>query len=131
MRQIAVALLIVAVGCNTQAKTPEQERAEVFAAAETPSGPSACKDIEQLEAWSGKYITLVGRFDHLNFKHGIITLPSGLKVYIPHFDQKLLGDDWFKYIGQKCYAYGRLQTFTKNIEGYRGPSLELYDFSGP
>jgi len=131
MRQIAAALLLLAAGCGGPVKTPEQERAEVFQRAESASGPSASLDVEQLEAWSGKHITLVGRFDHLNFKHGIITLPSGLKVYLPHFDSFMLGDDWFKYIGQKCYAYGRLHTYTKNIEGYRGPSLELSDFSGP
>ena len=130
MRQFA-ALLLLAAGCTSTAKTPEQERAEVFMKAESASGPSASLDMEQLEAWSGKYITIVGRFDHLNFKHGIITIPSGLKIYIPHFDNHLLGDDWFKYIGKKCYASGILHTYTKNIEGYRGPSLELNDFSGP
>lgn len=131
MRQLAVALFLVSAGCGSIIKTPEQERAEVFAAAESASGPSASLDVEQLEAWSGKSITIVGRFDHLNFKHGIITLPSGLKVYLPHFDGFMQGDDWFKYIGQRCYATGILHTYTKNIEGYRGPSLELNDFSGP
>jgi hypothetical protein len=130
MRQIAVALLLVC-GCNTVAKSPEQERAEVFEKASSASGPSASLDVEQLEAWSGRNITLVGRFQHLNFKHGILILPSGLKVYLLHFDQFMEGDDWFKYIGQRCYASGILHTYTKNIEGYRGPSLELNDFSGP
>ena len=132
MRSFAAALCIVVVaGCGGGGKTPEQERAEVFEKAESASGPSASRDVEQLEAWSGKNITLVGRFDHLNFKHGIITLPSGLKVYLPHFDNFMEGDDWFKYIGKRCYATGILHTYTKNIEGYRGPSLELNDFSGP
>jgi len=88
--------------------------------------------IEWLENYlSGQNITLVGTFDHLNFQHGIIRLPSGLKVYLPHFDKFMEGDDWFKYIGKRCWAKGRLHTYTKNIEGYRGPSLELNDFSGP
>src|SRR5262245_51220377 len=114
MRPIALAVFVVVAGgttllttgCGSPEKTPEQQRAEVFMKAESASGPSASVDFEQLEAWSGKYITLVGRFEHLNFKHGIIVLPSGLKVYIPHFDQHLQGDDWFKYLGKRCYASG-------------------------
>lgn len=131
MRQLAIALFAAALGCGGAAKTAEEERAEVFQKAESASGPSAAADVEQLEAWSGRNITLVGRFDHLNFKHGILILPSGLKVYLPHFDLFMEGDDWFKYIGQRCWASGILHTYTKNIEGYRGPSLELNDFSGP
>ncbi|MBI3854126.1 MAG: hypothetical protein HY293_00380 [Planctomycetes bacterium] len=131
MRQILIAILALSAGCGGITKTPEEERAEVFMAAESASGPSASRDVEQLEAWSGKNIALVGVFDHLNFKHGILKLPSGLKVYLPHFDLFMEGDDWFKYIGKKCWAKGILHTYTKNIEGYRGPSLELNDFSGP
>jgi hypothetical protein len=132
MRPITIALLVAfAAGCGGGQKTEEQARAEVFDKVESASGPSAARDFEQLEAWSGQNITLVGTFDHLNFQHGIIRLPSGLKVYLPHFDKFMEGDDWFKYIGKRCWAKGRLHTYTKNIEGYRGPSLELNDFSGP
>jgi hypothetical protein len=132
MRPISIALLVAfAAGCGGGQKTEEQARADVFEKEESASGPSAARDVEQLEAWSGQTITLVGTFDHLNFQHGIIRLPSGLKVYLPHFDKFMEGDDWFKYIGKRCWAKGRLHTYTKNIEGYRGPSLELNDFSGP
>jgi hypothetical protein len=132
MRSIIVAVLIAfAAACSGGQKTEEQVRVEVFEKEESASGPSAARDVEQLEAWSGQTITLVGTFDHLNFQHGILRLPSGLKVYLPHFDKFMEGDDWFKYIGKRCWAKGRLHTYTKNIEGYRGPSLELNDFSGP
>jgi hypothetical protein len=130
MRRFAIAFLALA-GCGEVERTPDQARQEVFQKEETPSGPSASQNVEQLERWSGKNITLVGTFEHLNFKHGIITLQSGVRVYLPHFDNLMLGDDWFKYIGKKCWASGILHTYTKNIEGYRGPSLELNDFSGP
>ena len=129
MRRTLIALLFLA-GCAEE-KTPEQARQEVFLRETAPGSPSGSADVEQLETWSGRKITLVGKFDHLNFKHGIITLESGLKVYLPHFDLFMEGDDWLKYIGQRCYAYGILHTYTKKIEGYRGPSLELNDFSGP
>lgn len=131
MRYSWMALLLLA-GCGGGGeKSEEQARAEVFEKAESASGPSAANDVEQLEAWSGKTISLVGTFDHLNFKHGILKLNSGLKVYLPHFDLFMEGDDWFKYIGKRCWAKGILHTYTKNIDGYRGPSLELNDFSGP
>jgi hypothetical protein len=132
MRPIIITLLVAfAAGCGGGQKTDEEARAEVFEKAESASGPSAARDVEQLEAWSGQNITLVGTFDHLNFQHGIIRLPSGLKVYLPHFDKFMEGDDWFKYIGKRCWAKGRLHTYTKDIDGFRGPSLELNDFSGP
>ncbi len=131
MRQAAIALLLVLAGCSGSGKTEEQQRLEVFEKVESASGPSAAQDVEQLEEWSGRDITLVGIFNHLHHKHGVLTLKSGLKVYLPHFDLFMEGDDWFKYIGKKCWAKGILHTYTKNIEGYRGPSLELNDFSGP
>jgi len=132
MRRFSVALLLVgALGCSGSDRTPEEQRLEVFEKVESASGPSAARDVEQLEEWSGRNVTLVGIFNHLNFKHGVLELKSGLKVYLPHFDLFMEGDDWFKYIGKKCWAQGVLHTYTKNIEGYRGPSLELSDFSGP
>ena len=79
----------------------------------------------------GQNIWIGGRFEHLNFQHGIIVLQSGLRVYLPHFDHFMEGDDWFKYVGQRVWAKGILHTWTKNIDGYRGPSLELNDFAGP
>jgi len=130
-RILLMALLLAAAGCSGSPKTHDEQMGDVFAKESAPSGPSSAADVEQLEAWSGQTISLVGRFDHLNFKHGIIILASGLRVYLPHFDNFMEGDDWFKYIGQKVWARGILHTYTKNIEGYRGPSLELNDFSGP
>ena len=132
MRPFSIALMLFAVaGCSSGPKSEEEQRAEVFMKEEAPGSPSYAADVEQLESWSGQKITLVGTLGHLNFKHGIIKLPSGLKVYLPHFDHFMEGDDWFKYLGQKCWVKGVLHTYTKNIEGYRGPSLDLIDFSGP
>ena len=131
MRRFSIVLLALA-GCSSGAPAPDaQDRSAVFAKEDVPSGPSSAQDVEQLEAWSGQKIKVVGTFDQLNFKHGILRLASGLKIYLPHFDSFMEGEDWFKYIGQRCTAWGILHTYTKNIDGYRGPSLELYDFSGP
>jgi len=131
MRRISwTVLLLAAAGCGAP-ETHEERVEAVFAKESAPSGPSSAADVEQLEAWSGQTISLVGRFDHLNFQHGIIILASGLRVYLPHFDHFMEGEDWFKYVGQKVWARGILHTYTKNIDGYRGPSLELNDFAGP
>ena len=132
MRRFPIALMLCALAaCSDAKKSEEEQRAEVFMKSEAPGSPSMAADVEQLEAWSGQRITLVGTLEHLNFKHGIIRLSSGLRVYLPHMDHFMEGDDWFKYLGRKCWVKGILHTYTKNIEGYRGPSLELIDFSGP
>jgi len=129
-RPLIALLLLAAVGCGAP-KTHEEQLEDVFAKEEAPSGPSSAGDVEQLEAWSGQNIALVGKFEQLNFKHGVLVLASGLKVYLPHFDLFMEGDDWFKYIGHKVWCRGILHTYTKDIDGYRGPSLELNDFAGP
>jgi hypothetical protein len=126
----AVLLLLALAGCGAP-KTRDEQLQEIFEKENTPSGPSAAADVEQLENWSGKTISLVGRFDHVHHKHGVIILASGLRVYLPHFDLFMEGDDWFKYIGKKVWARGILHTYTKKIEPYYGPTLELNDFEGP
>ena len=130
MRRTFIALLLAVAGCG-HSQTEEEAREHVFQREAAPGSPSYAADVEQLETWSGQKISLVGTFEHLNFKTGIIKLDSGLKIYLPHFDLFMEGDDWLKYVGQRCWAKGILHTYTKNIEGYRGPSLELFDFSGP
>src|SRR5579862_8551763 len=132
MRYLLLAAGFLAVaGCSSPEASHDQMIQDVFATESAPSGPSSAKDVEQLEAWSGQDIALVGKFDHLNFKHGVVILQSGLRVYLPHFDHFMEGYDWFKYVGQKVWARGILHTYTKDIEGYLGPSLELNDFAGP
>ena len=131
MRRFLLFALLLSAGCSEAPKTREEQLMEVFAKEDVPGGPSSAADVEQLEAWSGQTISLVGTFDHLNFKHGVVILHSGLRVYLPHFDLFMEGDDWFKYIGKRVWARGILHTYTRNIEGYRGPSLELNDFAGP
>lgn len=123
-------LLLCAAGCGG-AKTHDEKLQEIFEKESTPSGPSASADVEQLEHWDGQTISLVGRFDHVSFKHGVIILASGLRVYLPHFDLFMEGDDWFKYVGKRVWARGRLHTYTKKFEPYYGPTLELNDFEGP
>ena len=94
------------------------------------TGVSSAADYMFLERWSGQSVTLTGTFDHDRAIHGVVVLDSGLRVSIPHFDLFARADDWLKYVGYRCAATGILHTWTKNIPGYHGPTLEITDFSG-
>jgi hypothetical protein len=93
-------------------------------------GLSASTEVAQLEPFAGQEISLLGRLDHIRGIHGILVLKSGLKIYLPHLDQHLRGRDWFRWIGRPVTVSGILHTYTKDIEGYRGPSLEFRSLSG-
>jgi hypothetical protein len=136
MRRAWIALLVLA-GCASEESSPEPPpRAlspEQAAQVADASGPSAARDHPELERWNGQEVTLYGIFGHDRARHGIVILKSGLRVTILHFDQHRSGDDWFKYLGKPCSVTGILHTYTRNIEGYHGPTLELRsgsDFSG-
>ncbi|HEV3026089.1 MAG TPA: hypothetical protein VG457_00870, partial [Planctomycetota bacterium] len=64
MRRALLVVVLFAAGCGAP-RTPEEQLSDVFAKESAPSGPSSAGDVEQLEAWSGQTISLVGRFDHL------------------------------------------------------------------
>lgn len=101
------------------------------AAPEAPtSGPSAAKDAQDLDPWNGKRISLSGTFENDRAVHGIVRLHSGLRVWLPHFDLVMRGDDWLKYVGKPCTVSGVLHTYTKDIDGHRRPRLDEIEFSG-
>ncbi len=137
MKTILGSLLLTTAflfGCETSPaddKTfPSEEEAWALPEAPSPAqegGP----DYGDMDPLNGKEITLTGTFDHAGFTHGILTLDGGLKVTLLHFDAFRKGDDWLKYVGKQCAATGIFQTFTRDIDGYRGPSLDLRDFDGP
>jgi hypothetical protein len=109
MRSISIAIVLaLAVGCGGGQKTEEQARAEVFEKAESASGPSAARTSSssrpgraRTSPWSAPSTTSTS-------STGSSGSPAGLKVYLPHFDKFMEGDDWFKYIGKRCWAKGRL-----------------------
>ena len=139
MRIPCLAIALAAAGCAPA--TPDEDRPtrmKLAQAAPTPA-PKAVpeahdeyvQDYRDVERYSGQYVTFTGTFGHIRGQHGIIKLDSGLLIYIPHFDQFRQGDDWLKYVGHRCSASGILHTFMKpEIEGYRGPSLQIDWFSG-
>lgn len=100
-------------------------------APEAPSsGPSAAKEARELDAWNGRRITLTGVFESDRAIHGIVRLHSGLRVWLPHFDLVMRGDDWLKYVGKPCSVSGVLHTYVKDIDGHRQPRLDGIEFSG-
>ena len=140
MRITALAVALLAAGCAAAAPDEDRPRRLTLAEPAPTPGPKAVpaapadyvQDYGDVERYSGKYVTFEGVFGHIQGKHGVLKLDSGLLIYIPHFDLFRHGDDWLKYVGHRCSASGILHTYTKpEIVGYRGPSLQIDDFSGP
>lgn len=127
MRRVLV-LAVLAAGCG--AEPTKEERQMAHASTSTSSGASAAADYGDLEPYSGQIVTLTGTFQHDRAIHGVVVLDRGPRIVIPHFDQFAHGDDWLKFVGHRCWATGRLHTWTKNIPGYHGPTLEITDFTG-
>lgn len=119
----AVALVFAAAACR-----PAQDRTEPATAASAID----FKDASDLEPLSGQSITIEGIFSHINNgEHGVLTLEGGLRIYLPHFNLFKRGDDYYKYVGKPCVARGVLHTYTRDIDGYRGPNIQLAEFYGP
>lgn len=145
MRSAIAGILVLAAGCAPASpdEEPTSRRLVMSEPAPTPApqphpepsvsaGEGISLDYRDLERYSGRYVTLEGVFSHIRGQHGVLKLDSGLLVYIPHFDLFRRGDDWFKYVGHRCAAGGILHTYRKpEIEGYRGPSLQIDYFDGP
>jgi hypothetical protein len=129
------ALLLVLAGCSSSgpAETDSRPALDVpMTASFTPSpgSPSAARDARDLERWNGQEITVQGTFEHERGIHGIVKLASGLRVWLPHFDLFMRGDDWLKYVGRPCAASGVLHTYTVDVDGHRQVRLDTVDFSG-
>ena len=118
--------LLLLAACSTEPASDER----LEAAAPSSSAASLAMDYSQLEEYSGRIVTLVGTFQHDRATTGIVVLDSGLRVMIPHFDHFAVADDWLKFVGHRCWATGRLHTWTKNLPDYRGPTLEITEFTG-
>jgi hypothetical protein len=127
MRTTFVVALVLAAGCSSEPTKKDKDQAAVSAPA---SGVSTAADYTFLDRYSGQVVDLSGRFDHENAINGIVILDTGLRITIPHFDHFAKGDDWLKYVGHRCVATGILHTWTKNIPGYHGATLQITNFSG-
>jgi hypothetical protein len=124
MRHLLVAAVLLS-GCSS---APHPERS--IPSSGTLSGPSATRDVADLDPWNGREVTLEGTFDHVRAIHGLIRLDSGLTILVNHFDLFARGEDWLKHVGKRCAAAGILHTYTKNVENYHGPRLEIFEFTG-
>ncbi len=129
MRSPWIGILLLA-GCASPESEPEPYAASPAALEGPASGPGAARDAADLEPWDGREVTLSGTFDHLRATHGVIRLPSGLRVVLRHFDLFARGTEWHRYVGNPCWATGRLTLYTRDVEGYHGPGLEVVEFQG-
>ena len=141
MQRLVLAALLVNAGCSSSSRDDydpaplsEGPASTVPPSADlptpSPGTPSAARDVRELEAWNGQVITLDGIFEQDRGMHGIVRLASGLRVWLPHFDLHLKGDAWLRYVGKPCRVTGVLHTYTRDIDGYRGPRLDVREFSG-
>lgn len=126
MRPTAIALVAL-LGC---AQEPTKEEKAQATLAAPSSGVSTATDYTHLDRYAGQVVTLTGIFQHDRAIHGIVVLDSGLRVYIPHFDLYARGEDWLKWVGHRCAAVGIIHTWTKDIPGYHGATLQIQDFTG-
>ncbi|HXG60253.1 MAG TPA: hypothetical protein VNO22_02660 [Planctomycetota bacterium] len=130
MRRSWFGILLLAA-CASPDSEPVARPEPAFEEPAAPaSGPSAARDVADLEPWDGREVTLYGTFDHIQATHGVVRLPSGLRVILRHFDLFARGADWHRYVGNPCRATGRLTLYTRNIEGYHGPGLDVVEFQG-
>jgi len=111
-----LALLALAAGCASGGGTSGG------------SEPAEVKDRADLERFAGGYISIEGKFGHVETQHGTVTLRSGVIIYLPHFDLYKQGDDWLKYVGRSVRVEGILHTYATGIAGAPGPSLDVRSF---
>ena len=126
MKRIVVLVLMAAASCTSQpppAADPNQPEAR-------PTSGVTAMNYGEIDKYAGQFITLEGTFDHVRGTHGVVVLAEGLRVYLPHFDLFKRDDAWLDYVGKRVWVSGLLHTYTRDIPGYWGPSLELTDSSG-
>lgn len=126
MTPMRTALFVLLLLGACRSAPPPAEKAP---AAATPT--TGIRTYDDVERHAGTLVTVEGRFDHIRGEHGVVILESDLRIYLPHFDLFRRKDDWFRYVGRRVSATGRLHSYTKEIPGYHGPSLEIVGFNGP
>lgn len=131
MRWSAVLALIILFGCAPaepqRVQNPDQPQ-------QAGSDKGEINDLNDLEEYSGMYLSLEGLFDihdKPRGKHGVLTLDSGLRIFLPHLEHVKKGEDWSQFVGKRIQVSGRLHTFVKHqIDGMTGPYLdEISPFS--
>lgn len=132
MRLLFLALLPFAAACGSE-PVAEEKPEPWWAKLPDPGsfeGRSSTQfnDYGDIEQKSGQYVELTGILGRINEQHAFLRLGSGLRINIPHFDLFGRGYDWHRFLGKLCSASGILHTYTKDIEGYDGPSLEIETF---
>ncbi|MBI2931483.1 MAG: hypothetical protein HYY16_07510 [Planctomycetes bacterium] len=119
MNRLAPLLLVFAAACG-HALAPA-------ARSGSPDRSANALDWGDLDKLAGQTISIEGRFDHIGGEHGVVTLDSGLNVYLPNIHLYLRGKPWFDYLNKRVVVRGLLRTEGCEIPGYTGPSLISVD----
>lgn len=114
-----MALTLLAAGCGGSKAQVETRTDQQY------SGDRSARALDwgDIEKFRGTQVVVEGTFNHLRFEHGVVTLDSGLAVYIPNVALHLRGRPWLDYVGKRVSASGILRTEGCEIPGYHGPSL--------
>ncbi len=128
MKRMTLLALLLVASCRSSEPMPDPAGQPVNQP--KPADGLEVRDWGDIEKFSGQWVTIEGRFNHIQGTHGIVTHDCGLHVYLPHFDLFRRDDAWGEYVGKRVWVSGLLHTYTKNIPGYQGPSIELGESSG-
>lgn len=120
-----LAAVLAAAGCRTHEATTSRGPSI------PDSGTPYVMEYADLDRYDGTYVRIRGIFDQIRGKHGVVTTDSGLKIVLPNFDYFARGEAWFDYVGIPVEAGGILYSWRRPVEGFHGPSLEVYAFRLP
>jgi len=124
MKRILLLVVIPLAACKSSPPPDDPAAAPV-----RPAG-MAFTDWGDIDRYAGQFITVEGVFHHIRGTHGYVETGSGLNVYLPHFDLYKRDDAWLEYENKRVWVTGLLHSYTRDIPGYQGPSLELTSGSG-
>jgi hypothetical protein len=117
----SIAILTLAIaGCGGAAPRPT-ERTEMQYSGDRASRVLDWGDLERHE---GTVVVVDGILGHIRGEHGIVTLDSGLNVYLPNLALYLRQQAWFDHLGKRVSVSGVLRAEGCTIPGYKGPSLQ-------
>ncbi len=120
MKYTTAILALALAGCGGAAPRPT-ERTEMQYSGDRASRVLDWGDLERHE---GNTVVVDGIFSHIRGEHGVVTLDSGLHVYLPNVALFLREQPWFDYVGHRVSVSGILRAEGCTIPGYKGPSLQ-------
>lgn len=125
MHRGCLASLVVLAACTVT--VPDRDESAVLREFATP-----LENTGDVERHAGRYVFVDGVLDHQGHVHGVLLLPSKLKIYIPNFHsfaKKAGMPAWDTLVGRRVRVGGNLQAVTTDVPGWDGPSIDIHEFA--